>query len=104
MFFGGGIGRRVDKVQAGLRPSIKSPHVRCKSLPEEVGEIMQYPKPVMKISELEKMGFTKDWLMYVFRIRNQTIAWKISPARNSVILFDTEALERFRKSQCGGGR
>lgn len=62
---------------------------------------MTYPKQVMKITELERMGFTRDWLMYVYRRRNQTIAWKLSPAKNSVILFDTEALEKFRKAQCG---
>ena len=65
------------------------------------GMKMQYPKPVMKISELQEMGFTKDWLMFVFRQRNQTIAWKITPAKNSAILFDTEALEKYRKAHCG---
>ena len=65
---------------------------------------MQYPKPVMKISELQAMGFTKEWLMYAFRRRNQTFAWKMSTANNSAILFDTEGLEKFRKAQCAGGR
>lgn len=64
---------------------------------------MTYPKQVMKITELEKMGFTRDWLMYVYRRHNQTIAWKLSPAKNSVILYDTEALEKFRRAQCVNG-
>ena len=35
MLFGGGIGRRIDKVQEGLSPLIKNPYVRCKSLSEQ---------------------------------------------------------------------
>lgn len=31
---GGGMGRRIDKVQEGLSPLIKNPHVRFESLPE----------------------------------------------------------------------
>lgn len=31
---GGGIGRRIDKVQAGYSPLIKILYVRCKSLPD----------------------------------------------------------------------
>ena len=65
---------------------------------------MTYPKCVMKISELQKMGFSKSWLLMIYRLYGQKIAWKMSPARNSPILFDTEALEKYRKAQCTGGR
>lgn len=65
---------------------------------------MEYPRPVMKTSELEKMGFTKKWLKSVYLTRNQKIAWKESPAPNSHILYDTEALEKYRIAQCVGGR
>jgi hypothetical protein len=64
---------------------------------------MRYPKPVMKKSELLKMGFTEEWLMYVFRIRtDRRIAWKTGHKPNCPILFDTEELEKLRKSACTG--
>jgi len=65
---------------------------------------MEYPKSVMRISELTEMGFSENWLMRVYRRRNQTVAWKISPKRNSPILFDTDGLEKIRLAECGGGR
>lgn len=65
---------------------------------------MEYPKPVMRLTELEKMGFPKSFLMSVYRQRNQKIAWKLSSANNSPILFDTAQLEQFRKASCGTGR
>lgn len=64
---------------------------------------MKYEKAVMKFSELQKMGFPREWLLMVFRTQGQRkIAWKMSMAENSPILFDTEELEKFRKSQCVG--
>ena len=61
---------------------------------------MKYPKPVMKISELKEMGFTEDYLLYVYRNNKTAIAWKMNPTkRNSSILFDTEEFEKFRKMQ-----
>lgn len=66
---------------------------------------MQYPKPVMKISELKAMGFTEEYLMYVYRNNRNAIAWKMNPTKvNSTILFDTEELEKYRKSQARCGR
>ncbi len=65
---------------------------------------MQYPKPVMSMRELEKMGFTKPWLLSVFNLRNCKVAWKSSPAANSKILFDTKGLEKIRIAQAGNGR
>lgn len=62
---------------------------------------MEYPKPVMRLSELKKMGFPEQWLMMAYRRRNQTFAWKMSAKENSPIVFDTEGLEKFRRSQCG---
>lgn len=58
---------------------------------------MQYPKKIMRASELKKMGFPDEYLMRIFRTKGQTIAWKMTPtARNSPILFDTEGLEKWR--------
>ena len=42
--------------------------------------------------------------MRIYNRRNQTVAWKISPKRNSPILFDTAELEKIRRAECGGGR
>lgn len=58
---------------------------------------MEYPKKVMRKSELMKMGFPGEFLMYVFRFKGQQVAWKLNPTKsNSVIVFDTDALDRFR--------
>ena len=59
---------------------------------------MEYPKPVMKLSELKKMGFPEDYLLRIFRTKGQTIARKINPAAsNSPIIFDTAGLEKWWK-------
>lgn len=68
---------------------------------------MTYPKAVMTIGELEKMGFKDEWLRKIFRSRSinrdYSIAWKLSPDKpKSTIQFDTEALEKYRRSQCTG--
>lgn len=63
---------------------------------------MNYPKQVMTIKELTEMGFHDDWLRMVFRMRDQTIAWKKNPKKEkSTILFSTEELEKYRKAVCG---
>lgn len=63
--------------------------------------MMEYPKPVMKISELKKMGFPEQWLLSVFYV-TKGIAWKTGTAPNCPIVFDTEALEKYRRSACQG--
>lgn len=63
---------------------------------------MTYPKSVMKTSELIKLGFSKQWLMGVFRMYGQKVAWKSSPAVNGHIMFDTDQLEKIRRAQCVG--
>lgn len=61
---------------------------------------MKYPKQVMKKSELVAMGFTDEYLMYVYRNNRNAIAWKMNPTKiNSAILFDTEEFEKFRQRQ-----
>lgn len=70
---------------------------------------MRYPKAVMTIKQLhEEMGFPDEWLRSIYRSRsinrNHSIAWKMGgeDKPKSTILFDTEALEKYRKSQCTG--
>jgi hypothetical protein len=65
---------------------------------------MEYPKPVMSIKELKKMGMAEEWLTGFYKTeynRRNKVAWKIGAASNSKMLFDTEGLEKYRKSQCG---
>ena len=57
---------------------------------------MDYPKPVMKKTELQKIGFAEAWLLMVYRT-TRGIAWKSGPSPNSTILFDTAELERYRR-------
>lgn len=61
---------------------------------------MKYPKKVMRLKELEKMGFPQDFLLRAYRTRGQNFAQKQNPsARNSPILFDTELFEEWRLKQ-----
>ena len=66
-----------------------------------------YPKSFMTIKELKEMGWTEDELLAIYRNRrinrDLSIAWKTgSGGRTSTIKFDTEALEKYRKSLCTG--
>ena len=67
---------------------------------------MEYPKALMTIKELETMGYKRDELLEIYRSRainrNFRIACKMSDAPNSPIKFDTEALEKYRRSRCTG--
>ena len=67
---------------------------------------MEYPKAVMTIKELTTLGFSDEWLRMIYRSRaiNKThaIAWKLSEKPKSTIQFDTEALEKYRRSCCTG--
>ncbi len=59
---------------------------------------MKYPKPIMRKSELMKMGFPEECLMTAYRSPGQDFAHKINPARsNSAIIFETEGFEKWRK-------
>ncbi len=60
----------------------------------------KYPKRIMRLSELEKLGYTKEYLMKQYRIRGQKFAKKQDPTRrNSPIIFDTELFERQQQRQ-----
>lgn len=65
---------------------------------------MDYKKPVMRLTELEKMGFARSFLLSAYRRKGQAFAWKMSPASNSPILFDTEKFESWRITQTGARR
>lgn len=67
-----------------------------------------YPKEFMTIKELVAMGLHDEDLRRIYRSRTinreYSIAWKIGgeDKPKSTILFDTEALEKYRKTQCTG--
>ena len=59
---------------------------------------MKYPKALMRMSELKKMGFPEDYLREAYA--KGGIAWRLSPEKyNSPIMFDTEELEKYRQNQ-----
>lgn len=61
---------------------------------------MEYPKIIMKKTELEKMGFPEEFLFRAYRARGQTFAQKLNPTkRNSPIIFDTVGFEKWRMNQ-----
>ena len=61
---------------------------------------MEFPKPIMRMSELMEMGFPEECLLRAYRDKNQTFASKINPAKsNSPIIFDTAGLEKWWSRQ-----
>lgn len=61
---------------------------------------MEYPKPIMKKSELRKMGFSEEYLTKVYNDPKQDFAWKMDIRKvNSHILFDTAKFEQYRLKQ-----
>lgn len=76
---------------------------RIKALEEEVAELKKQLRPEKKEfrkSELIQMGYPKTFLERAYRDRGQKIAHKISPKRNSPIVYDIDELERYRRNQC----
>ena len=65
---------------------------------------MNYPKKVMTIKELKVLGYPEEWLRAIYRSRHQKIAWKMGgeDKSKSTILFDTDELEKYRRSKCTG--
>ena len=60
----------------------------------------QYPKQIMRMSELMDLGFPEEYLLYAYRHPSQRFAGKMNPTkRNSPIIFDTEAFEAWRIKQ-----
>ncbi|QNM06598.1 hypothetical protein [Qiania dongpingensis] len=61
--------------------------------------MLKYPKPIMKKTELQAMGFPEECLMTAYRSRGQDFAHKINPTKpHSTIVFDTEGFERYRQN------
>lgn len=58
---------------------------------------MNYPKPLMSITELREMGFGKEDLNRMVHIPGQNFARKTTGGGKWMI--DTEAFERFRQNR-----
>lgn len=61
---------------------------------------MEYPKTIMRLTELQKMDIPREMLLRAFRQKGQNFAWKMTPtAPNSPILFETAGFEKWRMQQ-----
>ena len=56
---------------------------------------MEYDKPIMRMSELVKIGFPRSFLEEAYREKGQTFAQK-GAKKNSPIFFDTAMFEKWR--------
>lgn len=57
---------------------------------------MEYPRKIMKLSELKSLGFPQPLLMEAYRDPRQTFATKVNPAKaNSTIVFDTVGFDKW---------
>ena len=67
--------------------------------------MMEYPKRVMKASELAVFtGQKKEYFSRLVHLPGQRFAWKASQARNSPVMIDTEEYEKWRQRQVKLGR
>ena len=58
---------------------------------------MEYPKQIMKMQELSKMGFPVEFLQIAYLTKGQTFAQKMDPTKkNSPIIFETAGFEEWR--------
>lgn len=66
---------------------------------------MNYPKPVMGITELQQMGFSAWYLRKVVHHRYaHKCVTKTGTARNSKVMIDTEEFEKLRQKGVFDGR
>lgn len=57
---------------------------------------MDYPKKIMKMSELKELGFPEVFLLEAYRDPNQSFATKMDPSKpNSKIIFDTVGFDKW---------
>ena len=63
---------------------------------------MDYPKKIMKMSELKAMGFPEAFLLEAYRDPKQNFATKLNPSKaNSVIIFDTIGFNKWISKRIG---
>ncbi|MBS5632053.1 MAG: hypothetical protein KHX45_24775 [Clostridiales bacterium] len=61
---------------------------------------MDYPKEIMRLSELQEIGFPKQYLLNAYRYPGQKFATKMDANKgNSPIIFDIKGFEKWRQTQ-----
>ncbi len=64
---------------------------------------MEYPKAIMKMSELKSLGFPQPLLMEAYRDPKQNFATKVDPSKpNSTIIFDTAGFDKWVAKDLSG--
>ncbi|SHI44578.1 hypothetical protein [Parasporobacterium paucivorans] len=57
---------------------------------------MNYPKPLMSISELTELGFSRDYLKRIVH-HKQAVKFANRTSRGGKFIIDTEEFEKLRK-------
>lgn len=57
---------------------------------------MQYPKPIMSLTELTALGFSRDYLYNMAHRRGQKYCTRKTDKKRSHLMFDTELFEKER--------
>lgn len=61
---------------------------------------MEYPKPLMRKTELMKMGFSQRYLDRAYSSNGNNFATKVNPSkRTSAIIYDTAGFEAWRQKE-----
>lgn len=65
-----------------------------------MAEVIEYPKPVMRLTALMEMGFPEEMLLNAYRTKGQKFAQKMTPGKKkSPIIFYTAEFEKWRMQQ-----
>ena len=57
---------------------------------------MEFPKQIMKMSELKSLGYPQPLLLEAYRDPKQDFATKVNPSKqNSTIIFDTVGFDKW---------
>lgn len=69
----------------------------------KVGEDMEYPKKLMSVSEMTKLGFSRAML---YELAHHQLAYRyiVSTRGGGKFLFDTDEFEKLRGRVCIGMR
>jgi len=58
---------------------------------------MEYPKPIMSLTELSLMGFSRTYLNQMAHMEGQRCCTRMSEKNKSKIIFDTARFEKERE-------
>lgn len=94
------IDKRLDNIEQAIYQLVRILENKQTDISESSKAGIEYPKRIMKLSELTKLGFKKEYLMNCYRSKGQRFAQKQNPMKsNSPIIFDTEQFEKWRLKQ-----